>query len=86
MQPMKEYAAFLRGINSGKNPTVKMEVLRKAFEVPGFENVRTILASLSALFQRECTLETDFTDDKNVGTKNTHGGAHQSWDTHPSQS
>ncbi len=55
-----KYVAFLRGINSGKNPTVKMEVLRKTFEDLGFENVRTILASGNVLFESstyENTLE-----------------------------
>jgi uncharacterized protein (DUF1697 family) len=33
---MKKYVAFLRGINSGGNQTVWMEVLRKIFEdLPG---------------------------------------------------
>lgn len=57
---MAKYVAFLRGINSGKNPTVKMEVLRKTFEDLGFENVRTILASGNVLFKSsidENTLE-----------------------------
>lgn len=57
---MTKYIAFLRGINSGKNPTVKMEVLRKTFEDLGFENVRTILASGNVLFESsidENTLE-----------------------------
>ncbi|WP_440947356.1 DUF1697 domain-containing protein [Methanosarcina sp. T3] len=54
---MTEYVAFLRGVNSGKNPAVKMEVLRKAFEAPGFKNIRTILASGNVLF------ETDYTDE-----------------------
>jgi uncharacterized protein (DUF1697 family) len=60
MQFMTKYVGFLRGINSGKNPTVKMEVLRKTFENLGFENVRTILASGNVLFESstdENTLE-----------------------------
>ena len=48
---MTKYVAFLRGINSGKNPTVKMEVLRKTFEGLGLENVRTVLASGNVLFE-----------------------------------
>lgn len=52
---MTKYAAFLRGINSGKNPTVKMEVLRKTFKDLGFENVRTILASGNVLFEIDST-------------------------------
>lgn len=57
---MTKYVAFLRGINSGKNPTVKMGVLRKTFEDLGFENIRTILASGNVLFESsadENTLE-----------------------------
>ncbi len=60
MQLMTKYVAFLRGINSGKNSTVKMEALRKTFEDLGFENVRTILASGNVLFESstdENTLE-----------------------------
>jgi uncharacterized protein (DUF1697 family) len=41
-----------------------MEVLRKAFEAPGFENIRTILASGNVLF------ETDYTDE-NILEQNT---------------
>jgi uncharacterized protein (DUF1697 family) len=48
---MEKYAAFLRGINSGKNPRVKMEVLREAFEKMGFENVRTVIASGNVIFE-----------------------------------
>jgi uncharacterized protein (DUF1697 family) len=48
---MTKYVAFLRGINSGKNPTVRMGVLQKTFEDLGFENVRTILASGNVLFE-----------------------------------
>jgi uncharacterized protein (DUF1697 family) len=55
---MKRYVAFLRGMNSGRNPPVKMEVLRRIFEDRGFGNVRTILSSGNVLF------ETDFPDEK----------------------
>jgi uncharacterized protein (DUF1697 family) len=55
---MTKYIAFLRGINSGGNQTVRMEVLRKTFEDLGFENVRTILASGNVLF------ETNTSDEK----------------------
>jgi uncharacterized protein (DUF1697 family) len=54
---MTKFVAFLRGINSGKNPTVKMEVLLKVFEDLGFENVRTILASGNVLFETDSTYE-----------------------------
>jgi uncharacterized protein (DUF1697 family) len=55
---MTKYVAFLRGINSGGNQTVRMEVLRKTFEALGFENVKTILASGNVIF------ETDTLDEK----------------------
>jgi uncharacterized protein (DUF1697 family) len=55
---MKSYVAFLRGINSGRNPPVRMEFLRKIFEDLGFGNVRTVLASGNVLF------ETDLSDEK----------------------
>jgi uncharacterized protein (DUF1697 family) len=52
---MPQYVAFLRGINSGRNPTVKMEVLRKIFEDLGLKNVRTFLASGNVLFEADST-------------------------------
>ena len=57
---MKRYVAFLRGINSGGNQTVRMEVLRRTFEDLGFENVKTVLASGNVIF------ETDTPDEKVV--------------------
>jgi uncharacterized protein (DUF1697 family) len=54
---MEKYVAFLRGVNSGRNPTVKMEVLRKIFEDLGFKNIRTILASGNVLFETDSTVE-----------------------------
>ncbi|MCB0689604.1 MAG: DUF1697 domain-containing protein, partial [Saprospiraceae bacterium] len=45
-----QYVALLRGINSGKNPSTKMDVLRKAFETMGYENVSTILATGNVIF------------------------------------
>ena len=56
----KHYVAFLRGINSGRNPPVNMAVLRKIFEDLGFGNVSTILSSGNVLF------ETDSTDEKTL--------------------
>jgi uncharacterized protein (DUF1697 family) len=47
----RSYVAFLRGINSGQNPTQKMENLRMIFEGIGFENVRTVIASGNVLFE-----------------------------------
>lgn len=47
---MLKYIAFLRGINSGQNPSQKMSALRKIFEDLGFENVRTVIASGNVIF------------------------------------
>lgn len=47
---MPTYIAFLRGINSGKNPNTKMDVLKKAFEDLGFKNVKTVIASGNVIF------------------------------------
>ncbi len=44
------FAAFLRGINVGGHKVVKMADLQAAFEVMGFENVRTIQASGNVVF------------------------------------
>jgi len=52
-----DYVAFLRGINSGKNPTVRMEVLREIFRGLGLTRVRTVLASGNVLFAAEGTDE-----------------------------
>ncbi len=48
---MIQYIALLRGINSGKNPNLKMEALKKAFEDMGFKNVKTIIASGNVVFE-----------------------------------
>ena len=47
---MPTYVALLRGINSGKNPATKMDVLKKGFEDLGFKNVKTIIASGNVIF------------------------------------
>ena len=47
--------AFLRGINSGKNPTVKMETVRKVFADLGFRNITTVLASGNVVFEADQT-------------------------------
>jgi len=47
----KIYVAFLRGINIGGNNVIKMDVLRKALESSGFENVKTVLASGNVIFE-----------------------------------
>lgn len=47
---MREYAAFLRGINVGGHSIIKMDDLRKAFESMGFREVRTVMASGNVLF------------------------------------
>jgi uncharacterized protein (DUF1697 family) len=54
---MTTYVAFLRGINSGLNPTTKMDILKKAFERLGFRNVRTVIASGNVIFEAEAAKE-----------------------------
>lgn len=56
---MATYIAFLRGINSGKNPTLKMDVLKRAFEELGFQNVRTVIASGNVIFEAEAADESE---------------------------
>lgn len=48
---MATHAAFLRGINLGKNRRVKNEALRAAFEALGFDGVATFRASGNVLFE-----------------------------------
>ena len=48
---MPQYAAFLRGINVGGHKPVSMERLKKAFELLGFRNVKTLIASGNVLFE-----------------------------------
>ena len=50
---MITYVAFLRGINGGLNPTLMMDVLKKAFEEFGFQNVKTVIASGNVIFDAE---------------------------------
>lgn len=52
---LTRYAAFLRGINSGRNPTIRMATLREACEALGLEQVRTVLNSGNVLFGAETT-------------------------------
>jgi uncharacterized protein (DUF1697 family) len=47
---MKEYVAFLRGINVGGHGAVTMEDLKKAFEAGGFKDVKTIATSGNVSF------------------------------------
>lgn len=54
---MITYVAFLRGVNSGLNPTTKMNALRTAFEEMGFNNVNTVIASGNVLFDTKSTSE-----------------------------
>lgn len=48
---MSRYFAFLRAINAGRGRTVKMEVLRQAFEALGFSGVSTFQASGNVIFE-----------------------------------
>ena len=45
---MRQYIAFLRGINGGL--TLKMADLRKLFEKLGFTNIKTVLATGNVIF------------------------------------
>lgn len=47
---MIRYIAFLRGINVSGQKIIKMEVLRHAFTVAGFEDVKTYIQSGNILF------------------------------------
>ena len=44
------YVAFLRGINVSGQKLIKMEDLRKHFELPGFSNIVTYIQSGNVLF------------------------------------
>ncbi len=48
-----KYVAFLRGVNVGGHALIKMDALRRAFELLGFRNVTTVLASGNVLFETE---------------------------------
>jgi len=52
---MPLYVAFLRGINSGQNPTIKMETLAGVFTGLGHRNVKTVLASGNVIFESDRT-------------------------------
>jgi len=54
--PMSRYVAFLRGINVSGQKLIKMEELRKHFEMPGFKNITSYIQSGNVLFD---TKETD---------------------------
>jgi len=45
------YVAFLRGINIGGHKPIKMEALKEAFALLGFQNIKTVLASGNVIFQ-----------------------------------
>ena len=47
---MPRYVAFLRAINVGGAHTVKMDVLRRAFEALGFSGVSSFIASGNIIF------------------------------------
>ena len=54
-KPGLPYVAFLRGINVGGHKIVKMDALKRAFEVAGMKKVKTILASGNVLFESKET-------------------------------
>lgn len=47
---MPRYVAFLRGINVSGQKLVKMEALKKYFEIPGIKNVVTYIQSGNVVF------------------------------------
>ncbi len=55
---MARYVAFLRGINVSGQKLIKMEELRKHFEIPGFKNIVTYIQSGNVLFDTKETDET----------------------------
>lgn len=50
---MARYIALLRGINVSGQKLIKMEELRKHFEIPGFRNIVTYIQSGNVLFDTE---------------------------------
>ncbi len=52
---MKQYVAFLRAINAGRERTVSMDRLRPAFESVGFFNIKTFGTSGNELLETELT-------------------------------
>lgn len=52
---MKRYVAFLRGINVSGQKLIKMEELKKHFEMPGFRNIVTYIQSGNVLFDSKET-------------------------------
>ncbi|MCA9381534.1 DUF1697 domain-containing protein [Candidatus Dojkabacteria bacterium] len=50
---MNKYVAFLRGINSGKNPSTKMGDIKALFKQIGFEKVDSVLASGNIIFESD---------------------------------
>ena len=58
---MITYVAFLRGINVGGHKLIKMEELRRIFNIPGFKNVRTYIQSGNVLFEGKEGEEVPFT-------------------------
>lgn len=58
------YVAFLRGINNIGSKTVKMDELKRIFELAGFQNIKTILASGNIIF--ETTIPGKYTITKKI--------------------
>ncbi|NJC98767.1 MAG: hypothetical protein C3F07_05835 [Anaerolineales bacterium] len=50
---MNKYVAFLRAINVGGNTVIKMDELRKMFELLGLDNVRTYIQSGNVIFESD---------------------------------
>jgi len=69
---MSKHVAFLRGINVG-GKTIKMDALRKMFEVLGYENVRTLLASGNVIFESKTASEDKLRAEIETGIKKSFG-------------
>ena len=54
---MTRYISFLRGINVSGQKLIKMEELRRHFEIPGINNVVTYIQSGNVLFDTRITDE-----------------------------
>ena len=69
---MTKYFAFLRAINVGGR-TVRMEVLRRAFEKMGFAAVQTFIASGNVIFDAEVEDEAKLERDVEAGLERALG-------------
>ena len=71
---MPRYVAFLRGINVSGQKLVKMEALKKYFEIPGIKNVVTYIQSGNVVF--DASLSSSKLSDKIEKKLSTQFGYH----------